>query len=939
MSTTTTAPHQPEAAPPPADPREPLTDLFRDLKSSPQGLSAREAARRLIAYGPNRLVRRGGRRWPREVARQLTHPLALVLALAAVLAGVTGSLPLAVAIAVVIVLNAVFAFVQEMQAEKAVEALAAFLPARARVIRDGEQQEVAAGDLVPGDLLVLEEGERVCADARLSSGGLEVDLSALTGESVPVYRAADLLDTDGPLLYSRDVVFSGTVCTGGQAQALVTATGMNTELGRVAALSQGVKQGDSPLEHQVKRVAWLIAAVGLGVAAAFVPLGLVAGLDIAAAITFAVGLLVANVPEGLLPTITLALAVGVRDLAKRGAVVKRLSAVETLGSTTVICTDKTGTLTENRMKVTRLWTLGASMAPDAAASGDTVPETAPSLATLTRAAALCTTATLSSDPEIPAHGDPTEIALLQVAVLLGQTLDPTDRDRHRRTLFPFDPRLKLMSTLDRSSDGGEGNDGAWNARTKGAPEAVLARSGTVLDQDTERALTDADRTAIGRTVDDYANQGLRVLAIARRDSAPGEAAPDDRAALEDGLCLLGLVAMQDPPRPQVAAAIEQAHRAGIRIHVVTGDSGLTATAIARTVGIGTGPAGTRVITDASLDTISETELDAALTSGQELVFARSAPEVKLRIADALRELGQVVAMTGDGVNDAPALRRADIGIAMGRSGTDVAREAATMVLTDDDFATIIAAVEAGRRVYDNVRKFILYIFAHLLPEIVPFLVFALCGGLVPMPLTVMQLLAIDLGTDTLPALALSREPAEPGLMDRPPRKRTDGVINKALLVRAWAFLGLISAALVMGGYFLTLTRAGWHPGDDVGAGTALHHAYLQASTTAWLGIVACQIGTAFAARTDHASLRTVGLFTNRPLLAGIGFSLLFAAAVVYLPFLHSLFGTAALGPAELATVLPFPFVVWGADELRRAHRRRTAARGSAGSLLPSPANG
>ncbi|MHA6757987.1 cation-translocating P-type ATPase [Streptacidiphilus sp. PAMC 29251] len=929
MSTTATTTPPTEAAPPPADPREPLTDLFQDLNSSPQGLPAREAARRLIAYGPNSLVRRGGRRWPGEVARQLTHPLALVLALAAVLAGVTGSLPLAVAIAVVIVLNAVFAFVQEMQAEKAVEALAAFLPARARVIRDGERQEVPAADLVPGDLLVLEEGERVCADARLSSGGLEVDLSALTGESVPVYRAADLLDTDGPLLYSRDVVFSGTVCTGGQAQAVVTATGMNTELGRVAALSQGVKRDESPLEHQVKRVAWLIAAVGLGVAAAFVPLGLVAGLSVAAAITFAVGLLVANVPEGLLPTITLALAVGVRDLAKRGAVVKRLSAVETLGSTTVICTDKTGTLTENRMKVTQLWTLAATVEP-----GSAPAEPAPSLRTLVRAAALCTTATLSADPAVPSHGDPTEIALLQVAALLDRAPDTAGRDRNRRTLFPFDPRLKLMSTLENS-----GNGTGWTSHTKGAPEAVLAHSRAVLDQDAARPLTDADRTSIGQVVEDYAKQGLRVLAIARRDSAPGEAVPGDRAVLEDGLCLLGLVAMQDPPRPQVAAAIEQAHRAGIRIHVVTGDNGLTATAIARTVGIGTGPAGTRVITDASLDTISEAELDAALTSGQELVFARSAPEVKLRIADALRDLGQVVAMTGDGVNDAPALRRADIGIAMGRSGTDVAREAATMVLTDDDFATIIAAVEAGRRVYDNVRKFILYIFAHLLPEIVPFLVFALCGGLVPMPLTVMQLLAIDLGTDTLPALALSREPAEPGLMDRPPRKRTDGVINKALLVRAWAFLGLISAALVMGGYFLTLTRAGWHPGDAVGSGTALHHAYLQASTTAWLGIVACQIGTAFAARTDHASLRTVGLFTNRPLLAGIGFSLLFAAAVVYLPFLHSLFGTAALGPAQLATVLPFPFIVWGADELRRAHRRRKAARGPASQLLPSPANG
>jgi len=906
-----------------ADPREPLIALFADLGSAPDGLSSREAARRLIVYGPNTLVRRGGRRWPGELLRQFTHPLALLLALAAVLSGVTGTPGLAAAIAAVIVLNAVFAFVQEMQAERAVEALAAFLPDRARVIRDGTQQEVAAGDLVPGDLLVLEEGERVCADARLSTGSVQVDLSTLTGESVPVYRAADLLDTDGPLLYSRDLVFSGTVCTGGDAHAIVTATGMHTELGRVAALSQRVQRDESPLEHQVKRVAWLIAAVGLGAAIAFLPLGLLAGLSIGAAVSFAVGLLVANVPEGLLPTITLALAVGVRDLARRGAVVKRLSAVETLGSTTVICTDKTGTLTENRMRVTRLWTADTDLDTDAAAPGAAPP----SIRALMRSAAACTTAAPSPGPGLPALGDPTELALLEVADRLGEPLRTAERDARRRVLFHFDPRLKLMTTVDAGTDqtdtGEERAATGWTAHVKGAPEVVLAQSGHLRDGERDRPLTQDDHARIGRAVEDFAGRGLRVLAVARRSSAPGEPVPVARTAVEEGLCLLGLVAMLDPPRAHVPDAIERAHRAGIRVHVVTGDNGLTAAQIARRVGIG-GPDGARVITDGALETMSEAELDTLLASGQELVFARSAPEVKLRIADALRAAGHVVAMTGDGVNDAPALRRADIGIAMGRSGTEVARQAATMVLTDDDFASIIAAIEAGRRVYDNVRKFILYIFAHLLPELVPFLVFALCGGLVPLPLTVMQILAIDLGTDTLPALALSREPAEPGLMDRPPRKRTDAVIDRALLMRAWGFLGVISAALVMGGYFLTLTRAGWHPGNPVGANTPLHHAYLQASTTAWLGIVTCQIGAAFAARTDHASLRSVGVFTNRPLLVGIGAALLFAATLIYLPALHSLFGTAALGPAQLATVAPFPFIVWGADELRRTHRRHRA---------------
>ncbi|MFD0274605.1 cation-translocating P-type ATPase [Kitasatospora sp. NPDC127111] len=898
------------------DPREPLALLFRDLRTSPQGLTEREAARRLTVYGANALVRRGGRRWPRELAQQFTHPLALLLAFAALLAAVSGAPALAVAIVAVILLNALLAFAQERQAEQAVEALADFLPEQATVVRAGGRRQVPAAALVPGDVLVVEEGDRVSADARLLSGGVEVDLSALTGESVPVFRSAEFGDDSGPVLAARDLLFSGTACTGGQALAVVTATGMHTELGRIAALSQRTHREESPLEHQVKRVARLIAVIAIAVGVAFLPMGLAAGLSLAAALSFAIGLLVANVPEGLLPTITLALASGVRDLARRGAVVKRLSAVETLGSTTVICTDKTGTLTENRMRVTAVWTPGGELSV-----GDSRQVPA-ELLLLADAAAACTTADLEAG-----HGDPTEIALLDLAARVGTPCLPERRDRGRRALFRFDPHIKLMTTADTRDD-------RVVLHSKGAPEEVLTHAVAVLDHGTERVLTPADRTEVVHAVGRLAARGLRVLAVARRPLAPGQQSPARREEAEQGLCLIGLVAMADPPRPEVARSIEQAHRAGITVHVVTGDNGLTAAAVAEQVGIG--HRGMRIVTGTELDAMGDDRLDALLGRGEEVIFARTSPEAKLRIADALRAEGHTVAMTGDGVNDAPALRRADIGVAMGRSGTDVAREAATMVLTDDNFATIVAAVETGRRTYDDIRKFIVYIFSHAVPEVVPFLVFALSGGTVPLPLTVMQVLAIDLGTDTLPALALGREKAEPGLMDRPPRPRDERVIRGAMLARSWGFLGLISAALVMGGYFLTLTTGGWHPGDPTGTGTALHLTYQQATTVVWLGIVFCQIGTAFAARTEHASLRTIGAFSNPHLLGGIAFALTFAAAIVYVPALHRVFGTAALSPAQLAIVVPFPFVVWGADELRRALvRRRT--RGVPVPPAPPPA--
>ncbi|OXM50395.1 cation-translocating P-type ATPase [Amycolatopsis alba] len=905
------------------DPREPLTRLLRDLRTKPEGLSGREAARRLVVYGPNELSRRGHRDWPRQLLRQFTHPLALLLWLAAGLAFVSGTAVLGYAIIAVIVVNAGLAFVQEQQAERAVEALAAYLPATATVLRDTVRTTVPARELVPGDVLLVEEGDRVSADARLIDGGVEVDLSTLTGESLPSYRSAALTDLRGPLLDARDLVFSGTNCTGGEARAVVFTTGMHTELGRIAALSQRVEHEESPLERQVKRAAWLIAAVAVGAGAVFLPLGaLVAGLPLPEAFNFAIGLLVANVPEGLLPTITLALAVGVRVLARGGAVVKRLSAVETLGSTTVICTDKTGTLTRNRMAVTDIWTPTGSLPTGASR------DPGPVAVALAQAMAACSNAEF--DPQQPddGAGDPTEVALLRAASSLGADVAVRLRTANRLRQFHFDPALRTMSTVDKA-------EGRLFVHAKGAPEEMLAKTTAIIDSEGEaRTLTDDDRAAVNAAIATYAHRGLRLLAVARRALPDDAPVPERREDAERDLVLLGVVAMFDPPRPEVAEAVARCHTAGIRLVVVTGDHALTAAEIARQVGIA--DADTPVLTGAELEKMSEADLDRTLRDGKELIFARSSPEVKLRIADALRAQGNVVAMTGDGVNDAPALRRADIGVAMGVAGTDIAREASTMVLIDDNFATIVTAVEAGRRVYDNVRKFIVYIFAHATPEVVPFLVFALSGGAIPLPLTVLQILAIDLGTETLPALALGREPAEPGLMERPPRRRTDNVINAPMLGRAWGLLGGVSAVLVLSGFFLTLTDGGWSPGDPVGPETSLHPVWEQATTMTFLGIVACQIGTCFASRTQYASLRSIGVLSNRLLLWGIAFEIAFAAAVVSLPPLQRIFGTAVPPAGHMALLLLFPLVVWGADELWRLRQR---SRTKPGVIATAPALG
>lgn len=645
-------------------------------------------------------------------------------------------------------------------------------------------------------------------------------------------------------------------------------------------------------------------------------------MPLAQALIFSLGMIVAFVPEGLLPTVTLALAMGVQRMAARHALVKRLSAVETLGCTTVICTDKTGTLTQNEMTVRALWLGGRTLrvTGEGYAPGGTIMEGArvmraqddEELRALLLAAALCTDARVVP-PEAPAThwtalGDPTEAALLVVAAKGGVDLERETARYPRLRTLPFESRRKRMSTVHELA-------GGRRVYVKGAPKEVLELCTHVWHAGRPHALSAPLRARIEAATDRFAAEGLRVLAVAQRD-LPGDLELSVEG-VERELTFLGLVAMMDPPRPEVAAAVATCHRAGIRVIMITGDYGLTAQSIARRIGILRGPGG-RIVTGSEVDTMSEEALAAALEG--DVIFARMAPEHKLRVVEALKRRGHVVAVTGDGVNDAPALKRADIGVAMGESGSDVAKEAADLILLDDNFATIVNAVEEGRAVYANIKRFTSYIFTSNVPEAVPFVLFALSGGRIPLALNIMQILAVDLGTDMVPALALGAERPEPGVMDRPPRRREEHLISPALLARAYLWLGPLQSVAVMAAFYSFYWRSGyagsWFGVPDSGP------LYRLATTVALATVVMTQVGNLFAHRTERLSILQRGFFSNRLAWAGVASELVLLAFIVYLPPLQRVFGTAALSPRDWLGVIVWAPVLLIADELRKLLARR-----------------
>ncbi len=899
------------------------------LGSSRRGLTEDEAARRRLEGGRNELPPARRPSVLAEIAAQLTNMFAVILLVSAGLTFLTyllsvprdpANLELTFGILGVVALNAAIGFSQEHAAERTAATLQTMVPRSARVLRAGNLVEVPADALVPGDVVALEAGDAVSADARVvEAHELTVELATLTGESQPVGRPPDAVAAATAMQDARNCVFMGTTVANGTGKAVVFATGAATEFGRVYRLTAGLRTEQSPLQRQVADMARRVAAVAVAVGAVLFAVRVATGHPAVATFVFALAVMVALVPEGLPATLSVSLAVGVRRMAERKALIRRLAAVEALGSTTVVCTDKTGTLTTAEMTVQQVYgpgglhtVTGAGYAPEG------VVERAAEVAEVLRAAALCCDARLvppAGREGWRVLGDTTEGAILVAAAKAGLDVAAETRSSPRVAVFPFDPERKVMTTVHRVG-------GGFAAYTKGSPQAVLARCTTARCGSGDRPLDTSLRDHLVGVNDTLAGQALRVLAVATRAVGSARVA---EAEAEEGLTFLGLLGMADPPRPEVTAAVDACRRAGIRLVMVTGDYGLTAEAVARRVGIVDGPA--RVVTGSELDTLDDQSLDALLGGDVQVLFARVRPEHKLRLVDAFERRGEVVAVTGDGVNDAPALKRAGIGVAMGRGGTDVARAAAVMVLLDDSFASISAAVELGRSVYQNIRHVLVYIFSHNLAELAPILA-AVVLGFPLVPLTALQVLSIDLGSDVLPGLALGTERPEPDTMDRPPRPTSEHLFSWAV-VRRFLFLGSIESAGVVFAFFWKIDSAHL----PYASFTASTPTYREAITLVQVGIIVSQLFNLFAARSDRESVFAIGLLSNRPLVGAALLDVGVAVAVSYLPPLQNLFGTAPLSVADWLVLVGFGALLLLADELRKAVHR-AAGRPRAGTPRP-----
>jgi len=882
--------------------------LLRRLRTSEVGLDAAQVARRQREFGPNLLERAAKKSYVLAYLKQYGQFFAILLEAAAVLAlaadhfvpGQNNDV-LGYAIFGAVVINATFAFWQEYRADRAMAALLKLIPTLVTIRRQGEVAVIDSQDLVPGDIMLLEEGDRVAADGvLLTVNSLYLNLSSINGESAPAERGI-APDSADRALEARNMVFAGTTVVSGSGVAVAAAIGNATEFGRIASLTRNIRKSITPMQREIIRITRIMTVIALTMGVVFFGLGLYSGKGMLVASIFALSLIVANVPEGLLPTITLALSMASQRMARRQALIKNLDSVETLGSATVICTDKTGTLTRNEMTMKSIWLAGGELI---AITGEGYREpgefivASPNDSTMARLEALLQAGLLNCRASIDQEslrGDPTELAMVAAARKKGLTPLPLTKISEHI----FTSERKMMSTV--YEEGGQ-----INLFAKGAIEILLPICANFLAVDgTSQPLTDRNRDEVKAQASAFEDEAFRVLALAR-----GEA---DR---EEALTLLGLIAIMDLPRAEVPAAMATCRGAGIRTMMITGDNPRTAAAIAAKIGMEYG----RLLTGPELEAMPDDDLERLLVTGN-VLFARMASSQKLRIATALQNNGEVVAMTGDGVNDAPALKKADIGIAMGLSGTEVAKEAADMVLLDDNFSSIVAAIEEGRTVYFNIKKFVTYLLASNVPEIIPYVLQFFLK--IPLPLSVIQILSIDLGSDMLPGLGLGSEQPEKNIMNRPPVGRSEKILDWEVFKRGYFFLGVIEAAAAMAAFLGFLLMHGWQYGETV---LADPHLQQQAMTMTLLGAVSCQVLNAWTLRSWEFSAFSLGFIANRLLLGAIALEMAWIWMLLYLAPVQKIFNTAAIPLADLWLLVPGPVILFVSHEVYKQQQRRHALR-------------
>jgi len=921
-----------------------------------QGLTSEEASQRLQEYGPNALTEAPPTTFLQMLWEQFNNFVVIMLVVAAVISAILGEWIEASAIMTIVILNATLGVIQERRAEQALAALRKLAAPEAHVVRDGSRQVLPASQLVPGDLVLLEAGNFIPADIRLVEAvNLRVEEAALTGESVPVQKdASAVFESEIPLGDRKNTTFMGTLVNYGRGRGIVVATGMHTQIGLIAEMLQSVQNEPTPLQRRLEQLGKTLGWAALAICALVFILGLVRGHDPLDMFMIAVGLAIAAVPEGLPAVVTISLALGMREMIKRHALIRRLSSVETLGSATIICSDKTGTLTQNEMTATRTWVDGQFI--NITGSGYTpvgefrvadrpvelvdypAAQTALWVAALNNDADLELVGSSNGKNDYRMVGDPTEGALIVAAVKAGASARDLNKAYPRVQEVPFDSVRKLMTTIHALEDPhrrdlspfGEQDRGhtEYVITVKGAPDLVLERCIRYqrLD-DVALELDENQRMRILSANDVMTQDALRVLGMAYRivPELPDEITSEN---LEYDLTFVGLIGMIDPPRLEVPPALEKARTAGIRTIMITGDYANTARAIAESIGLL--QPGHQVLTSADLNHMDDLTLQREVKNTD--VFARVSPEHKLRIVEALRADGEVVAMTGDGVNDAPSIKRADIGVAMGITGTDVAKESADMVLTDDNYASIVSAVEQGRIIYANIRKFVFFLLSSNVAEIMIIFLATLAG--LPTPLTVIQLLWLNLLTDGAPALALAMEKGDPDEMNRPPRPPSEPIINRSMQ------LGILIQTITQTGAVLTAFGLGlmWHlkAGDIIAPGANPLLYLLQydwrnidvqtAETMAFVTLSLCELFRAYTVRSERLSVFRLGVFSNRYMQYAVGISILLLLLVVGVPFLQPIFNTHFLAVNEWLIVLGLALIPAISEEITKAYLRWRDAR-------------